>query len=69
MKSNNEDYEVGSVLDRRVKFEPPYAKHKIHQLITTDTAIQKVFAFIKQDTSNAQETIQISTAHAKKNPS
>jgi len=42
---------------------------RFHNALTVRaTAIQKVFAFVRCDASNAQETIQPSIVHAEKNP-
>jgi len=67
-KSNNKDiYEIGSFLDSRLKFEP-YSKCKIPCINSQrGTVAQKVFA-IRSSTSNAQETIEPSIAHAGRNP-
>jgi len=70
LKSNNKDiYKIGSLLECRVKFEPSYLKREIPQFgINCSMATQKVFAFVKRDTLNAQETIQPLTVHAERNP-
>jgi len=55
-KSNNKDmYEVGSLLDCRVKFETSYSKREIPEsaLTARGTEILRVFAFVGPDASNA----------------
>jgi len=64
-KNNNKDiYEVFRIQN---KFESPHPKRMIPQLIASGIT-QKVFAFVKRNTSRAQNSIQSLTVHAGRNP-
>jgi len=57
-------YEIGSLFECRVKFEP-HPKREIPNAITVVWP-QKVFTSVKRDASSAQKIIQSST-HTRKN--